>query len=193
MLPDVNALSRPFDYLVPASLADRIGVGTIVRIPMHGRRIRGWVVDRVEHPETDRPLQAVAGVTGHGPARDVIELTEWAAWRWAGPQASLLRTASPPQAVRDIPRAAADQPGSAPAESSLGGLGREVVTVRLGPSDDQLPLVLEAAARGDALVLTPSISDAAYLAARLRRAGHRVALLPDDWAMAAAGGCIAVG
>ncbi|MGI8984520.1 MAG: hypothetical protein ACR2HM_08325, partial [Acidimicrobiales bacterium] len=46
---------------------------------------------------------------------------------------------------------------------------------------------------GDALVLAPSVSAAAFLAARLRREGHHVALLPQEWARAAAGGCVAVG
>ncbi|HUQ62594.1 MAG TPA: hypothetical protein VM121_02425 [Acidimicrobiales bacterium] len=198
VLPDVNALARPFDYLVPARLDARVGVGSIVRIPLHGRRIRGWVVDRVAHPETDRRLQAVAGVTGCGPSADVIELTEWAAWRWAGPQASLLRTASPIHAVRYVDRMDSSpepQPsvGTAHSAIALDALEAPVTTVRLPPGDDPFLLVLHAAVRGDALVLAPSVGDAAYLAARLRHAGHRVALLPDDWAMAAAGGCVAVG
>ncbi|MDQ6929025.1 MAG: hypothetical protein M3159_10270, partial [Actinomycetota bacterium] len=145
VLPDVNALGRPFDYLVPASLDDRVGVGTIVRIPMHGRRIRGWVVGRVAQPDTDRPLQAVAGVTGFGPSADVIALAEWAAWRWAGPQASLLRTASPLHAVRGLP-SPARAPGAAPAvparsnESALANeaLALPAATLRLAPADDPL-------------------------------------------------------
>ena len=65
--------------------------------------------------------------------------------------------------------------------------------VRIPPAGDVLPLVLSAAAHGDALILAPSTSAAAFLAARLRREGHRVALVPQDWALAAAGGCVAVG
>jgi primosomal protein N' (replication factor Y) len=61
------------------------------------------------------------------------------------------------------------------------------------PAHDTFPFVAEAARRGDALVLAPSVGEAAYVAARLRHAGHPVALLPRDWARAAAGGCVAVG
>ena len=172
-----------------------------MRIPLHGRRIRGWVVERAQHPETDRPLQALAAVTGWGPSGDLIELAEWAAWRWAGPQASLLRTASPVRAVRGLPATAL---GPEPVGSLAGreGTGRSAAsdalaqapaTVRLAPAHDPLSIVVEIVASGDGLVLAPSIAEAAYLAARLRRAGYRVALLPDDWAMAAAGGCVAVG
>ena len=39
--PDVPAVTRAFDYLVPPALADLVRVGTIVRVPLHGRRVRG--------------------------------------------------------------------------------------------------------------------------------------------------------
>jgi primosomal protein N' (replication factor Y) len=40
---DVPALDRDFDYAVPDKLAAAMRVGTIVRVPLHGRRVRGWV------------------------------------------------------------------------------------------------------------------------------------------------------
>ena len=44
VLPDVSGLHKTFDYLVPPELADRVRVGTVVRVPLHGRRVGGWVV-----------------------------------------------------------------------------------------------------------------------------------------------------
>ena len=44
VVPDVTGLDKQFDYLVPASLRDRIAVGSLVRVMLHGRRIGGWVV-----------------------------------------------------------------------------------------------------------------------------------------------------
>ena len=35
-------------------------VGTVVRVQLQGRRVRGWVVDFPEVPGTDRPLQPIA-------------------------------------------------------------------------------------------------------------------------------------
>jgi primosomal protein N' (replication factor Y) len=106
-----------------------------------------------------------------------------------------LRTASPPRAVRILPAAAPALPvGRQDPEAAAAFAGPLGVTVvRVPPAGDVLPLALAASARGDALVLAPSVSAAAYLAARLRREGHRVALLPRDWAQAAAGGCVALG
>src|SRR5262249_23966340 len=98
--PDLRAVDRVFDYLVPEELAGLVSVGTIVRVPLHGRRVRGWVVETdVEPPlDPDRvlPLHAVVSA---GPPPDVVALCEWAAWRWAGPSAALLRVASPPNVV----------------------------------------------------------------------------------------------
>ena len=44
VVPDLTGLDKQFDYLVPAALRDRIAVGSLVRVPLHGRRIGGWVV-----------------------------------------------------------------------------------------------------------------------------------------------------
>src|SRR5262245_47075937 len=103
VLPDIPAVDKTFDYLVPEHLGDQVRVGTIVRVPLHGRRVRGWVGDLPEAPATDRPLQPIAKVTGWGPPADVLGLASWAAWRWAGKPATFLRTASPPVAVRGLP------------------------------------------------------------------------------------------
>jgi len=166
-----------------------------------------------------RALQPLAKVTGWGPPADLVDLAGWAAWRWAGRRSAFLRTASPPGAVRGLPprprpgdpppagpQAAPPSgptpeagpspgPGAAPPLRSLAAeaFGRRLAVVRTPPAEDLLPLALEAAAREDALVLAPSLSAAALLAARLRRQGTRVAEVPRDWAMAAAGGCVAVG
>jgi primosomal protein N' (replication factor Y) len=160
----------------------------MVRVALQGRRIGGWVVALAEEAATDRPLQPLAKVTGWGPPADVVGLARWAAWGWAGRPAQLLGTASPPRAVRSLP--------APPPPTATGGgepLRDGVTVVRVPPGGDVLPLALAVAARDDALVLAPSLSAAGYLAARLRQEGHRVALLPQDWALAAAGGCVALG
>jgi primosomal protein N' len=44
VVPDITAVEREFDYSVPDPLAALVRVGAIVRVPLHGRRVRGWVV-----------------------------------------------------------------------------------------------------------------------------------------------------
>jgi primosomal protein N' (replication factor Y) len=60
--------------------------------------------------------------------------------------------------------------------------------LRVTPNDDLLPIVVAAAASGPALVVHPSVIAARALAGAARRVGLSVALMPEEWARAAAGG-----
>ncbi|MGI8758538.1 MAG: hypothetical protein ACR2K0_04460 [Acidimicrobiales bacterium] len=196
MLPDVLAIDKAFDYLVPEALDGEVRVGTIVRVALHGRRVRGWVVADDVAPATGRALRPLARVSGHGPGAELIELARWAAWRWAGPTVRFLRTASPLTAVRALPTVA---PAPAPAKAGGGdevareALARPRAVVRRAPTTDVLPLVLEAARRGTTLVVAPSQAMATDLCRRLRTEGVRSALMPRGWAQAAAGARVVVG
>jgi primosomal protein N' (replication factor Y) len=84
--PDLPAVARAFDYLVPEDVAGIVRVGTIVRVPLHGRRVRGWVVADDVEPEAPRSeLRPLAKAVSAGPPAEVVELCRWAAWRYAGP------------------------------------------------------------------------------------------------------------
>jgi primosomal protein N' (replication factor Y) len=196
VLPDVGAIDRVFDYLVPSEMEGSVAVGTMVRVTLHGRRVGGWIVELADEPATDRALQPIAKVRGFGPPAAVVELSKWAAWRWAGPRATFLGTASPATAVRGLPPAPPSMSNAAvpvaddlAADAFAGGR----VILRLPPARDPFPVVFEAARRGPALVLTPSLAQAAHLAVRLRRSGFAVAQHPRDWPMAATGACTVVG
>ena len=69
-----------------------------MRVPLHGRRIRGWIAEIDVEPE-GRELLTVLGVVSAGPPADVIALSDWVAWRWCGPRVAVLRSASPPNNV----------------------------------------------------------------------------------------------
>jgi primosomal protein N' (replication factor Y) len=199
VLPDVPALAKTFDYLIPEAVRDRVRVGTMVRVTLKGRRVGGWVVAVAGEPATDRALRPLAKVTGWGPPPDLIDLAHWAAWRWAGRPAHFLRTASPPGVVAGLPEAPNRSAGGAaavgPAVGSLAAdaLRRPLAVARVPPAADPFPLVRAAAGLGDALVLAPTGVEAALVAADLERAGVPVALMPGGWARAAAGGSVVVG
>jgi primosomal protein N' (replication factor Y) len=171
-----------------------VRVGTMVRVQLHGRRVGGWVVaDRVE-PPAGVQVRPLAKVTGWGPAPEVVDVARWAAWRWAGSLALLLRTASPSVAVRGLPPAAAGPPASGPRDAlAEEALGSARTVLRATPAADPVPLILAAARRGTTLVVAPSVAEAGVLALRLRRAGVAVALQPREWARAAAGNCVVIG
>ena len=206
VLPDEPGLNKTFDYLLPNRLrgAAAVRVGAIVRFPLNGRQMRGWVtgVDVVSTADVEK-LREISKVTGIGPPREILALSRWAAHRWWGRPASLLRTASPENAVAALPTT---RPGGlteiAPQTGEVARVAREALAaggptvVRIAPQADVVPLLLEAAhfaGTSGLLVVATSIREASTLARRLKRAEVAVALLPQEWARAAAGDCIVIG
>ena len=102
VVPDVTGLDKQFDYLVPEPLRSSVAVGSMVRVPLHGRRVGGWVAS-LGPPDgsvaLDR-LVALAKWSGIGPSTEIIDLARWAALRWAaGRLRPFLVAASPPTMV----------------------------------------------------------------------------------------------
>jgi len=200
VLPDETGLGKVFDYLVPEGWEDRIEVGARVRIALGPRRVGGWVVETGVAPPPGVDLKPLAKLSGHGPSAELVDLARWARWRWAAKTpVPFLRTASPERNVDRLPtRPAHATPVPAVADPVVAPLLADALTggpgvLRLPPTADLLPVVQAAAGLGDALVVCPSHRVARHLAARLRRAGVPVALHPDEWGRAAAGGCTVVG
>jgi primosomal protein N' (replication factor Y) (superfamily II helicase) len=175
-------------------------VGDRVRVVLHGRRVGGWVVATDVDPPPGVALRPLARWSGRGPTPELIELAEWAAWRWAGRPASLLRTASPERVVSRLP-AAPRRPSAAAAEHAvdedvMGAMSAAcspaapALLMRLPPAAPLDPVVFAAAARGNALILCPTAASAHAVGAALRRAGVPTALHPRDWALGAAGATV---
>jgi primosomal protein N' (replication factor Y) len=191
VLPDVPAIDKTFDYLVPDALRDQVRVGDVVRVGLHGRRVGGWIVEVGVPPEPGRDLHPIAKRSGLGPTPDLLALADWAAWRWAGRRASLLRTAAPPRVVGGLPPVR-PRPATLGAHHALtqAALAEPASVLRLPPAADRVEVVLTAAALGNLLVLCPTAATARGLAGRLERAGLPVARHPDDWARGAAGSTV---
>jgi primosomal protein N' (replication factor Y) len=172
-----------------------VRVGDRVRVVLHGRRVGGWVVAVGVDPPPGVALRPLAKWSGLGPTPDLIELADWAAWRWAGRPASLLRTASPERVVTGLPAAPRRSPPSELAAdrevmAAVSAAGSSGVLVRLPPAAPLDPVVLAAAAWGAALILCPTAALARSVGGALRRAGVPVARHPQDWALGAAGATV---
>lgn len=192
VLPDVSGLDREFDYVVPAKWADRVDVGTLVRVDLHGRRVAAWVVALDVEPPEGVALRPVSRISSAGPPGGIIDLARWTAWRWSGRTSAVLRTASPPRTVPGLPPARPPRtPRVEPDPLVTEALAQGGISVlRIAPTDDQYRIVASAAAAGNALVVGPAVGRARWLAGRLGRDGARAHLQPRAWAAGAAGGTV---
>lgn len=95
-------LDRPFDYLVPADLADVVRPGVRVKVRLAGQDVDAWVLERLEESEHDGALQTLRKVVSPEVVLtpEVLELCRAVARRWAGTLADVLRLAVPPRHAR---------------------------------------------------------------------------------------------
>ncbi|MGW0435061.1 primosomal protein N' [Micromonospora sp. NPDC003197] len=132
-------LDRPFDYLVPAELAETAQPGTRVRVRFAGQLVDGWLLERAESSAHDGRLMFLERLVSPEPVLtpEVARLARAVADRYAGHLADVLRLAVPPRHARverePVPDAAddpasagstdtdADTPGTTSADPGPGG------------------------------------------------------------------------
>ena len=193
--PDLTAVEREFDYEVPDEFGDFVRVGTIVRVPLHGRKVRGWVMATdIESDASVGRVLAISKVVGAGPPPEVLELCRWTAHRWAGPPVALYRAASPPNAVHE------PWPDAVPALLAKAGV---LEVIAWPPGSDRRELVAERIAPvGSTLVLVADAHRLGALVRDLERRGHRVVLMRSDlddatrtraWSAARQGNVVVIG
>jgi primosomal protein N' (replication factor Y) len=113
-------LDRPFEYLVPATLADDARPGTRVKVRFGAQDVDGYVLDRVAEADHDGALVPLRRVVSPEPVLTpaVARLARAVADRYAGTLADVLRLAVPPRHARteaEVPAAAGAQDDGVPA------------------------------------------------------------------------------
>lgn len=90
-----------FRYAVPDDLGD-VRLGSMVRIPLGGRRVRGFVLE-VEDEDVSG-LKAIAARSGDVPVFDasLLETLRWAAIHYVSPLSVMLERAAPPNNPRRV-------------------------------------------------------------------------------------------
>ncbi len=208
VLPDVSGLERQFDYLCPVRWADDLAVGSLVRFDLNRRRVAGWVTE-VDVTPTDidvEDLVAITKVSSVGPPADVVDLARWAARRWHGRLAPVLRAASPQRMVRARPGSRTSRhPTGRDRQDRSGGIESDdwlvaaavspetadtVTCLEIGPDHDVSPMLEALLTLGDCLVIVPDVRRAHRLAGGLRRRGVRVHLQPNQWSGGFTGGLV---
>ena len=92
-------LDRPFDYLVPATMHDKVVPGSRVKVRFAGQDVDGFVVSREEssdHPGRLAPLRRAVSAEPVLSAA-IARLSASVAARYAGTRSDVLRLAVPPR------------------------------------------------------------------------------------------------
>jgi len=162
----VPHLDRPFDYVVPIDLADKIVPGCRVKLRFSGREMTGYVLRRKQEPSTTSRLSLITKLVTALPvlAQDILELSEQVAERGAGVTADVLRAAIPPRAARvekdfagllaPSPTLDAENPRPRSAALALKSYGEQAWTAHVL---DRVRLCLQG--DGEAVVVVPDQRD----------------------------------
>ncbi len=173
-----------FTYAVPETMD--VEIGSVVRVPLGGRRVRGWVT-AVRH-EVRQGLKEIIGVSGAHPVftAELLQALRWAAVHYVAPLAALISKAAPPNlATRGVVDLAALPPPAAVPPSVVDTVARLEAGSRpqaafiagTGPWADVIGAVARAGAVSgrSTLAVVPTAAECATLAAVLGASfGNRV-------------------
>lgn len=95
-------LDRPFEYLVPESMAATAVPGSRVKVNFAGRDVDGFVLSRGEVSDESRSLRPLRRVVSAEPVLtpEVADLVADVAARWVGTRSDVLRLAIPPRRAK---------------------------------------------------------------------------------------------
>lgn len=191
VVPDLAtfAVDDGFAYRIPPEL-EGLGIGSIVRIPLGSRRMRGYVVSTRRGDAAD--LKPVISVSGDHPVFDekLLQTLRWAALHYVAPLAVLLGRAAPPNLPRgkasatggDLPQVDSPLPEISAAAAS-GTHVRPACLVQSRPYETALRRLAAApvAAGRNVAVVVPTVEEAETLAGELRAGyGERVVLVSSS-------------
>src|SRR5438045_9492287 len=95
-----RAIQRELDYSVPETLADRIGIGSRVRVPFRDKSALATVLATLDHSDAKgiRPIEALVG---EAPAisEPLLELAKWMSTYYCCPLETVMRSLLP-QVIR---------------------------------------------------------------------------------------------
>lgn len=200
-------LDRPFDYLVPADLADQAQPGVRVKVRFSGRDLDGFVLERRAETDHDGQLRPLRRVVSPEPVLTpaVLEACRAVARHYAGPLGDVLRLAVPPrhaaaekalptEVEEDVPDSVSEPTSWEPYAAGPAFLGRvrsgeaPAAALLVVPGHGDLRVLAEAAAQArvagrGAVLVVPDARDVARLEAHLVEVigpGHHVRLTADQ-------------
>lgn len=165
-MPDVAtfAVDDGFAYSVPSTLTG-VDVGSIVRVPLGGRKVRGYVT-AVEVSAPKRPLRPIAATSGSTTVFDdaLLRTARWAAAHYVSPLSTILGATAPPNLPRLVPHPAGSDSTGTPRRAEPHRRSRYEVTGR-GYAEHVRRLADPILSSGrNVLVVVPTAADCESLA-----------------------------
>src|SRR5256885_16481011 len=95
-----RAIQRELDYSVPETLADRIGIGSRVRVPFRDKSALATVLATLEQSDAKgiRPIEAIVGEAATL-SESLLELAKWMSSYYCCPLETVMRSLLP-QVIR---------------------------------------------------------------------------------------------
>src|SRR5437763_4365257 len=95
-----RAIQRELDYSVPDTLADRISIGSRVRVPFRDRSALATVLATLEQSDA-KGIRAIEALVGEGPviSERLLELAKWMGAYYCCPLETVMRSLLP-QVIR---------------------------------------------------------------------------------------------
>ena len=95
-----RAIQRELDYSVPETLADRIGIGSRVRVPFRDKSALATVLATLEHSEA-KGIRSIEALVGEAPtlSESLLELAKWMSAYYCCPLETVMRSLLP-QVIR---------------------------------------------------------------------------------------------
>src|SRR5438105_7927419 len=95
-----RAIQRELDYSVPETLADRIGIGSRVRVPFRDKSALATVLATLEHSDA-KGIRPVEALVGEAPtlSESLLELAKWMSVYYCCPLETVMRSLLP-QVIR---------------------------------------------------------------------------------------------
>ncbi|MFQ5966272.1 MAG: hypothetical protein ACE5MI_01530 [Acidimicrobiia bacterium] len=189
IVPDIPsfAVDDGFSYLAPMT----VSTGAIVRVPLGGRTVRGYVVGRGD-PSAQR-LKEIRSVSGHGSVfgRRLLEVLRWASHHYVAPLSVMLGRTAPPNLPREVEVSSRVRLDALPVgplattalHARAGRHTRPHYLMSSGPWDDEVASVAEPVLAADrsGLVVVPTAAELGFMAARLAdRVGDRLLVVAPD-------------
>ncbi len=116
-------LDRPFEYVVPASMAQGAVPGARVKVRFAGQDLDGWVLERRDEAEHTGRLSPLRRLVSPEPVLtpSVLDAARAVSRRYAGTLGDVLRLAVPPRHARAEQALAADAPEHPPLPDAPSG------------------------------------------------------------------------